>query len=194
MMAVSVQLFSIYYISTLAHLGNSCRRKDKLIKTGIMRKIMFIRILKQREALYYPKNHGISKLMIWSSQNPAIQSHTPLQEGPMILRVKSKLFLNCCHSVVATQSMIRSREWNMINLAVSLGRDQCSICDFDGTPTFEYEATFGKNWGVGNGMQIEGHLSPLMQKTRGFSTYRGEMISVTHLCFRPFLRVPSLHL
>ena len=28
----------------------------------------------------------------------------------MILRVKSKLFLNCCHSVVATQSMIRSRE------------------------------------------------------------------------------------
>ena len=38
MMAVSVQLFSIYYISTLAHLGNSCRRKDKLIKTGIMRK------------------------------------------------------------------------------------------------------------------------------------------------------------
>ena len=65
----------------------------------------------------------------------------------MILRVKSKLFLNCCHSVVATQSTIRSCKWNMINLDVSLGRDQCSICDFDGTPTFEYEATFGKKLG-----------------------------------------------
>ena len=41
----------------------------------------------------------------------------------------------------------------MINLKVTifaaLGRDQCSICDFDGTPTFEYEAVFGQKAGGG---------------------------------------------
>ncbi len=26
----------------------------------------------------YPKNHGISKLVVWRSQNPALQSQTPL--------------------------------------------------------------------------------------------------------------------
>ena len=31
-----------------------------------------------------PKNHGISKLVVWRSQNPAIQIQTP--EGPVILR------------------------------------------------------------------------------------------------------------
>ena len=27
--------------------------------------------------IIYPKNHGISKLVVWTSQNPAIQSQTP---------------------------------------------------------------------------------------------------------------------
>ncbi len=31
------------------------------------------------------KNHGISKLVVWRSQNPAIESQTLLSEGPMIL-------------------------------------------------------------------------------------------------------------
>ena len=35
----------------------------------------------------YPKYHQISKLVVWRSQNPAIQSQTPLYEGPTILRV-----------------------------------------------------------------------------------------------------------
>ena len=26
----------------------------------------------------YPKNHGISRLVVWRSQNPAIQIQTPL--------------------------------------------------------------------------------------------------------------------
>ena len=38
----------------------------------------------------YPKNHGISKLVVWRSQNPAIQNQNPsFLEGPMILRVDS---------------------------------------------------------------------------------------------------------
>ena len=41
----------------------------------------------------YPKNHGISKLVVWRSQNPAIQIQTPLfLEGPMILRDMYKWF------------------------------------------------------------------------------------------------------
>ena len=36
--------------------------------------------------IHNPKNHGISKLVVWRSQNPAIQSQNPLWEGPMILR------------------------------------------------------------------------------------------------------------
>ena len=34
-----------------------------------------------------PKNHGIPKLVVWISQNLAIQIQTPPLEGPMILRV-----------------------------------------------------------------------------------------------------------
>ena len=30
----------------------------------------------------YPKNHGISKLVVWRSQNPAIESQTRSWEGP----------------------------------------------------------------------------------------------------------------
>ena len=41
-----------------------------------------------------PKNHGISKLVVWRSQNPAIQSQTPPKESPMILRVRKKLLPN----------------------------------------------------------------------------------------------------
>ncbi len=34
----------------------------------------------------HPKNHGISKLVAWKSQNPAMQSQIPLLlEGPMVL-------------------------------------------------------------------------------------------------------------
>ena len=33
-----------------------------------------------------PKNHGISKLVVWRSKTPAIHIQTPLQQGPMILR------------------------------------------------------------------------------------------------------------
>ena len=35
----------------------------------------------------YPTNHGISQLVVWRCQNPAIQIQTPPLEGPMILRV-----------------------------------------------------------------------------------------------------------
>ena len=33
----------------------------------------------------YPKNHGISKLVVWRSQTPAIHIQTPLLQGPVIL-------------------------------------------------------------------------------------------------------------
>ena len=33
-----------------------------------------------------PKNHGISKMVVWRSQKSVIQSQTPPYKGPMILR------------------------------------------------------------------------------------------------------------
>ena len=48
-----------------------------------------------------PKNHGISKLVVWRSQTPAIHIQTPLYQGPVILREDEKMwwalliFLGC---------------------------------------------------------------------------------------------------
>ena len=39
----------------------------------------------------YPKNHGISKLMVWRSQNPYRDSNPSFLEGPMIPRAYIKL-------------------------------------------------------------------------------------------------------
>ena len=41
---------------------------------------------------YYPKNHGISKLVVWRSQNPSIHSQTPVQKAPMILSTTTWCF------------------------------------------------------------------------------------------------------
>jgi len=35
---------------------------------------------------FIPKNHGISKLVVWRSQTPPIHIQTPLLQGPVILR------------------------------------------------------------------------------------------------------------
>ena len=42
-----------------------------------------------------PKNHGVSKLMVWRSQNPAIESQTNPYEGPMVLKEFLRLTLDC---------------------------------------------------------------------------------------------------
>ena len=40
--------------------------------------------------LSYPRNYGISEIVVWRSQNPALQtvSNISFLEGPMILRVE----------------------------------------------------------------------------------------------------------
>ena len=66
-----------------------------------------MRALRNEELMNCPKNHGISKLVVWRYQNPAIQIQTG---GPMILRVHVFFFFagvgHCFFPKVGTKQSV----------------------------------------------------------------------------------------